>query len=188
MPSLLVWNCGPTRDSWTSAAATRLWLRDSSPIATKCLGVDFSEYLISVANARFASPRHAFICQEALEYATHEAEPLRFDKVLCFAVFSYLSDASARQLLASLNQRFLNVRSVFVGNIPDPELRCRAFSRIATATQNLTIPNRRSVSGESRAQMVAMAEETGWRVHFQHMPPSFYQAHYRYNAILERPA
>src|SRR5208282_5172171 len=90
------------------------------PFCDQCLGVDFSEYLISVANTRFASRRHTFVCQDAVEYAAQEAAPLRFDKALCFGMFAYLSDASAQQLLVLLNQRFLKLGSVFIGNIPDP--------------------------------------------------------------------
>ena len=154
------------------------------PFCDQCVGVDFSEYLISVANANFSSSRHLFIYQDALEYLTRESAPLRFDKVLCFAVFSYLSDASAQQLLALLNQRFLNVRSVFMGNVPDPE--CAAsFFKDADAVE-LHNPESQIGAWRSRNQLAAMAEQTGWRVQFQQMPPAFYQAHYRYNAIFER--
>ena len=153
----------------------------------QCVGVDFSEYLISVANARFASPHHAFIYRDALDYVAHEAAPLRFDKVLCFAVFPYLSDASAQQLLASLNQRFLNVRSVLVGNIPDPECAASFFRDRDREGAELDNPESQIGVWRSRDRMVAMAEETGWRARFQRMPRTFYQAHYRYNAIFERP-
>src|ERR1700694_1111367 len=99
-----------------AALAARLF-----PYCDQCLGVDFSEYLISVANSRFASPRHTFICQDVVEYAAQETEPLRFDKALCFGMFAYLSDASAQSLLAYLYQRFVNVGLVFIGSIPDPD-------------------------------------------------------------------
>ncbi len=152
----------------------------------QCLGVDSSEYLISVANARFASPDHAFIYQDALEYLAQEASPLRFDKVLCFAVFPYLSDAGAQQLLACLNERFLNARSVFVGNIPDPECAASFFENCEPDDVELDNPESQIGVWRSRGQMLAMAETIGWGVHFQHMPRAFYQAHYRYNAIFER--
>ena len=157
------------------------------PYCDQCLGVDFSEYLISVANARFASPRHVFVYRDALKYLAQEAGPSRFDKVLCFAVFSYLSDVSAQQLLALLNQRFLNVRSVFVGNIPDPECAAGFFKDSDGDVAELDNPESQIGVWRSRGQMLAMAEQTGWRVQFQLMPRAFYQAHYRYNAIFARP-
>jgi cyclopropane fatty-acyl-phospholipid synthase-like methyltransferase len=165
-----------------AALAARLF-----PYCDQCLGVDFSEYLISVANTRFASPRHAFICQDAVEYAEQEAEPLRFDKTLCFGMFAYLSDASAQQLLASLNRRFLNVRSVFIGSIPDPACAANFFKD--GDLEGAELDNHQTQIGvwRAREQIAAMAKSAGWRVHFQDMSPNFYQAHYRYNAILERP-
>ena len=157
------------------------------PYCDQCLGVDFSEYLISVANTRFASPRHTFICQDAVEYAAQEAEPLRFDKALCFGMFAYLSDASAQQLLASLNQRFLNVSSVFIGNIPDPDCAASFFKDRDLAGIELDNPQSQIGVWRTREQLAAMAKAAEWRVRFQHMSPDFYQAHYRYNAIFERP-
>ena len=157
------------------------------PYCDQCLGVDFSEYLISVANTRFASPRHTFICQDAVEYAALEAEPLRFDKALCFGMFAYLSDASAQQLLASLNQRFLNVSSVFIGNIPDPDCAASFFKDRDLAGIELDNPQSQIGVWRTREQLAAMAKAAEWRVRFQHMSPDFYQAHYRYNAIFERP-
>jgi cyclopropane fatty-acyl-phospholipid synthase-like methyltransferase len=156
------------------------------PHCDQCLGVDFSEYLISVANARFASPRHTFICQDALEYVAQEADTLRFDRVLCFAVLSYLSDASARQLLVSLNQRFRNVRAIFVGNIPDRDCAASFFRDHHRDAPELDNPESQIGVWRTKGQMIAMAEQAGWRIRFQDMPRDFYQAHYRYNAILER--
>lgn len=157
------------------------------PFCNQCLGVDFSEYLISVANTRFASPRHSFICQDAVEYATREAEPLRFDKTLCFGMFAYLSDTSAQQLLASISRRFLNVTTVFIGNIPDPACASNFFADGDLANADLDNPQSQIGVWRSREQMAAMAEAAELRIRFQHMPSDFYQAHYRYNAILERP-
>ena len=156
------------------------------PYCDQCLGVDFSEYLISVANTNFASARHTFICQDAIEYLAHGAGPSRFDKVLCFAVFSYLSDASARQMLASLNQRFEKVRAVYIGNIPDPDCAASFFRDGDCAERELDNPESQIGVWRTREQIIAMAEKSGWRARFQQMPRAFYQAHYRYNAILER--
>jgi len=152
------------------------------------LGVDFSEYLISVAKGRFASPRHAFICQDALEYVAREADPSRFDRALCFAVFPYLSDVQARQMLSLLSQRFLNLRLVFVGNLPDRDCAGNFFQGQDLATAELDNPQTQIGVWRTREQVAAMAESAGWCARFQLMPPDYYQAHYRYNAILERPA
>lgn len=166
-----------------AALAARLF-----PHCDRCLGVDSSEYLISVANERFASPRHAFICEDAVIYAAHEADPLRFDKALCFGMFSYLSDASAQQLLHTLNQRFLNVNAMFIGNIPDPASAELFFKDSDPVSVDLNNPLSQIGVWRSHEQMAAMAVAAAWQIRFQHPSPEFYQAHYRYNAILERLA
>lgn len=154
----------------------------------QCLGVDFSEYLISVANTRFAGPRRAFICSDVVEYAAQEADPLRFDRALCYGMFAYLSDVSAQQLLFSLHERFLNVSSVFIGSLPDPDRAANFFKDGIPAASELN--NHQSQIGiwRSRARIATLAEAAGWRARVQDLHPDFYQAHYRYNAILERPA
>ena len=164
-----------------AALAARLF-----PYCDLCVGVDFSEYLISVANSRFSSPRHTFICQDAVEYAAQEAAPSRFDKALCFGMFAYLSDASAQQLLLSLNQRFLNIRLLFIGSIPDPACAASFFKDDGFADSELYNPQSQIGVWRARERITAMAKDAGWYARFQNMPPNFYQAHYRYNAILER--
>lgn len=158
------------------------------PFCDRCTGVDFSEYLVSVANSRFASPRHAFICEDAVEYAAKETQPLRFDKALCFGMFAYLSDASAQQLLFLLNQRFLNIKLLFIGSIPDPACAASFFKSQDLAGAELYNPQSQIGVWRTREQITEMANKAGWRSHFQNMPSNFYQAHYRYNAILERAA
>ena len=124
---------------------------------------------------------------EQLRRGAQEAEALRFDKALCFGMFAYLSDASAQQLLASLNQRFLRVRSIFIGNIPDPACAANFFKGQDLAGAELDNPQTQIGVWRAREQIVAMAQSAGLRARFQDMSPDFYQAHYRYNAIVERP-
>ena len=156
------------------------------PHCNECLGVDFSEYLISVANARFASPRHLFVCKDVLEYLAQEENPLRFNKTVCFAVLSYLSDANARKVLKLVGERFVNVCSLFLGNIPDAECAASFFGADEISEAELNNPESQIGVWRTRQQMVEMAEEAGWQVRFQNMPHDFYQTTYRYNAILER--
>ena len=164
-----------------AALAARLF-----SVCDQCLGVDSSEYLIAVANTHFASPRHTFICQDAVDYAINEPDPLRFDKLLCFGVFAYLSDISAQQLLVILNQRFLNISSLFIGSIPDPRYAATFFKDCDLAEADLVNPRSQIGVWRSRDQMSQMAGQAGWRIRFQSMPREFYQSHYRYNAVLKR--
>ena len=111
------------------------------PYFDQCLGVDSSEYLISVANARFGSPRHTFVCEDAVEYAMREPNPLRFDRALCFGMFAYLSDEAARQLLTCLGQRFLNLALFSLGAFPIAIARTVFSKRAAPAGADLDNPH-----------------------------------------------
>jgi SAM-dependent methyltransferase len=155
------------------------------PYCLGCVGVDFSEYLISVANRHFSGSHHQFIFAEALDYLNSESEPKRFSTALCFAVFSYLPDASARQLLEVLWSRFTNVRSVFLGNLPDRG-RAAEFFKDGDALRDLDNPESQIGAWRSGEQIVSLCSRTGWRVRLESMPHDFYQSHYRYNAVLER--
>jgi SAM-dependent methyltransferase len=164
-----------------AALAARLF-----PFCDQCLGVDSSEYLISVANTRFASSRHGFVCRDAVEYAKTEANPSRFDRALCFGMFAYLSDEEAQQLLESLHRRFLNFGIIFIGSLPDRDRADRFFSDADLATADLDHPQTQIGVWRTREQVAAMAADACWLASFREMPLDFYQAHYRYNAILTR--
>ena len=152
------------------------------------LGVDPSEYLISVARQRFAVPTAAFVCDDAVTYAKNEPEPARFNKALCYGVFAYLPDTEASALLALLRERFVNLRLLFIGSLPDPACAARFFDEAGLASTDLDNPQTQIGVWRSRERMRELAANAGWRVRFGAMPADFYQAHYRYNAILDGAA
>jgi len=164
-----------------AALAARLFSHCS-----ECFGIDSSEYLISVANTHFAGPRHVFVCQDAVEYATQERNPLRFDKALCYGMFAYLPTASAKQLLAILNRRFSNLRTIFIGALPDRD-RVTEFYTTGLEGVDLDDPGSQIGVWRTRDEIADLAGSAGWSVRIQQMAPDFYQSHYRYNAILEHP-
>jgi cyclopropane fatty-acyl-phospholipid synthase-like methyltransferase len=153
---------------------------------TSYLGVDSSEYLISVAMGRFAGPGRAFICRDAVEFAESEASLVQFEKALCYGVFAYLSDSDAKRLLHALNSRFSSLRVLFLGSLPDRDRASSFYSNADLAKTDLD--NHRTQIGvwRTHAQMTELATETGWHICFPAMSSDFYQSHYRYNAILQR--
>lgn len=151
------------------------------------VGVDPSDYLISIAQQRFTAPTITFTCLDAVTYVRTEAQPARFNKALCYGVFAYLSDSDAIDLLGFLHERFVNLDLIFIGSLPDPQHASRFFGDSKLAARDLENPKTQIGVWRSPSRMNEMARDAGWRVRFQTMPPEFYQAHYRYNAILERP-
>lgn len=146
-------------------------------------GIDISEYLIGVAQERFATGCHAFMAADAAAFAEHAPGAGRFTKALCYGSFSYLDNDAAARLLRALHRRFCNVDRILLGNLPDPA-RAAAFYPAGT-TPDLREP--RSDIGVWRTLTeIAHLAGPGWRVTRSTMPATFFAAHYRYDALLVR--
>lgn len=150
-------------------------------------GVDISDYLIEVARAHFGDPpRVDFAAQGVVQYLEGEADPSRFTKVLCYGSFMYFSDDDARATLALVNERFVNARTFFIGNLPDRERFGAFYSQRDPEPGELDDPKALIGIWRSRETFAAMAEDRGWSVTFTSMPNGFYSTHYRYDAVLRR--
>ncbi|RKP45603.1 class I SAM-dependent methyltransferase [Trinickia fusca] len=149
-------------------------------------GVDFSEYLISVAQRKFQRPGFSFAVGDVGEFLHSEADPTRFTKVLCYAVLSYLNDEQAATVLGELATRFSNVTTVFLGNLPDRDRAHLFFPEGKDYHLELDDPASQIGQWRSPEQISALAARSGWRTRIERMPDTFYQAHYRYNVVLER--
>lgn len=150
------------------------------------VGVDFSDYLIGVAQRMFQRPGFSFVAGDVCDYLMREPEPERFTKVLCYAVLSYLTDEQALDVLTTVAERFTGVRTVFLGNLPDRDRAHTFFPEGKDFRAELDDPASQIGRWRSPSQLVALATQCGWNVQTRLMPETFYQAHYRYNAVLER--
>jgi len=156
-----------------------------SAFCNELVGVDASPFLVSVANKRFSSSARAFICAEAGEYVGDEKRPDRFTKAICYATISYLSDADVISLLRVLRERFVNIGKLFIGGIPDSARASTFFGDRRDDLETLGDPKTQIGVWRSRDDIQTLAGATGWRARYHDMRDDFYQAHYRYNAILE---
>ncbi|WP_199154599.1 class I SAM-dependent methyltransferase [Chromobacterium sp. ASV23] len=155
------------------------------PDCSGYLGVDFSEYLVSVGQRKFHRPGFDFHFSDALEYLRGEPDPKRFNKAMCFAVLSYMNDDTALDVLTTLRKRFANVTRVFLGNLPDRDLAGQFYPADVDYSRDIEDPASQIGRWRNPEQMAALAEEAGWRLSASRMPDHFYQSHYRYNAVLE---
>jgi SAM-dependent methyltransferase len=165
-----------------NGALSRLFFHDISEF----LGVDNSEYLISVALANFARPpEFDFMLSGAAEYVRAEQNPDRFTKALCYGSFSFFTSDDAFDVLLGLSSRFKRIKALYLGNLPDKD-RAQAFYP-ADKDYSEDLSNHASQIGiwRSRKELEQLAAETGWRIRFQFMPNDFFAAHYRFDAVLE---
>lgn len=153
---------------------------------TGYLGVDLSEHLISVAKANFeALPHYQFMQQGAAEYVRSESRPERFSKVLCYGSFSYFPAADAAEVLRALKDKFNNVQSVFIGNLPDKDRAAEFYKRPPNAEELADCFSQIGI-WRTRDEFTQLAGEAGWQVKFSTMPAGFYSSYYRYDALLSK--
>lgn len=148
-------------------------------------GVDYSEYLISVAKRDFERlPSFSFEVADALDYVNTEPAPQRFNKVLCYGCFSYFPQGES--LLRRLYENFPNVSRVFIGNLPDRDRAHFFFKDGLPPSSDMDDFNSKIGIWRSQDEFGLMARRSGWECKCGIMPKSFYASHYRYDALLTR--
>ena len=151
------------------------------------LGVDFSAYLIEVARNNFERPPDfVYREQDAATYTKTEEDPERFTKCLCYGCFAYFPAEDAETVLAQLSSRFVNVKTVLIGNLPDKARAANFYPKDKDFTALLEDNQSPVGIWRSKQEMTALANRTRWDIEFTTMPGNFYSAHYRYDAILRR--
>lgn len=151
------------------------------------LGVDLSEYLISVAKENFeALPHFRFEAQGAKEYVLLETQPERFSKVLCYGSFSYFSATDAAEVLRVLFEKFNNVEAVYLGNLPDKDRAAEFYKTKELNTDELLDCSSQIGIWRTRSEFEQLAGDAGWDVKFLSMPGKFYASYYRYDVLLSR--
>lgn len=149
------------------------------------VGVDMSPYLIEVGEKNFQRlPTHIFKKDTAIAFCTDEQRPERFGKALWFSAFSYFSDADAARVLSLLRTRFTGLRRLFIGSLPDEE-QAPAFwgeREIPDLSEHTSAIGK----WRSRKNFLELVAGTDWKAEILESPCEYYQAHYRYNALLTR--
>ncbi|MGE4192817.1 MAG: class I SAM-dependent methyltransferase [Pseudodesulfovibrio sp.] len=162
----------------------------STRIFARCRGgqgVDFSEELIRVAREHFEKPsRETYRLADVVEYLGTEAETDRFTKAYCYGSFQYLPQDKAERFLADLNRRFVGVERFYVGNLPDRE-KIREFYRGRAYCEGIEHVHNSDIGiWRTKDEFAKIAADAGWMVRFRTMPPEFFAAGYRYDALLYR--
>jgi SAM-dependent methyltransferase len=148
-------------------------------------GVDYSPYLVEVATGRFQVPgKSTFMFDDAAHYVQNEPDPGRFTKALCYGSFAYFPEADARQVLRGLRKRFVNVTRLFIGNLPDLDRARHFYPPEKDYTPELKDHAAPIGIWRSEAEFRTLAADEGWELKASIMPPEFYAAHYRFDALL----
>jgi SAM-dependent methyltransferase len=149
------------------------------------LGVDFSDYLIEVANRHHVRrPQEAFVVQDVVEFLRLATDTGRFTKALCYGAMQYLGKPEAAEFLALTRRRFPNITRFFIGNLPDKERLHDFFTEGRYRPGIEDEPTSAIGIWRTPDEFADLAAAAGWRAEFRRMPRDFYAAHYRYDAVL----
>ena len=150
-------------------------------------GVDFSEHLISVAKKNFERlPAYQFVTLGAAEYVRQEMHPEKFTKVLCYGSFSYFPAADAAEVLRTLHDKFTNVQSVFIGNLPDKDRAAKFYKEKQVTAEEMADNESQIGIWRSQSEFEQLAGAAGWKATFSVMPAEYYAGYYRYDVLLSR--
>lgn len=150
---------------------------------SRVVGVDFSEFLISVAQRDFQKPGvYDYLVDDANQYLKNTSEGELFNKVLLYGCFAYFPDAKGT--LSLLRKQLPNVQRVFIGNMPDLDLVDRFYYNSVPAQTELLDFNSKIGIWRTEKQFSELCQQAGWHARFTRMPKEFYAAHYRYDVIL----
>lgn len=149
------------------------------------LGVDFSEYLVSIANKHFAKPPHqTYILKDVVDFCSAPLTPDLFTKMVCYGSFSYIEQERAEKLLCVVAENFPRLRRIFIGNCPDKELMANFLGDRTMPAGAENDPDSPIGIWRTAEEFVALAARSGWQAAFHKMPDQYYAAHYRYDVVL----
>jgi SAM-dependent methyltransferase len=151
------------------------------------LGVDRSSYLIEIAKEYFERPpRFVFVEDDVLGYVRGESQPDRFTKVLCYGAFFLLPVDAVQSMLSELRARFPSIDRILLGNLPDRE-RAHLFFGDRFEQERPDLSDHTSQLGVwwSQEGLRELAGACGWRASFSQLPEHVFNAHYRYDAVLQ---
>jgi len=148
------------------------------------LGVDFSEYLIRIAKNNFIKTKNEnFLLQDILKFVENHHDTERFTKAICYGSIQYLDKRSVFKLLNYISDRFYNIKSFFIGNIPDKEHMMHFFEN--TYEEGIEDSPASPIGvWWSKEEFAQLAKSAGWIPNFSKMQKKFYSSHYRYDVIL----
>jgi hypothetical protein len=164
----------------------------TDPLFARCaggLGVDFTPYLIEVAKVNFEKPpARLYRLSDVLEYVETANDAGRFNKVMCYGAFACLSEPKASATLKVLRRRFPNLKRVFIGNLPDLD-KAGIFWRQHFGSEPWPLEELKRHDTpfgiwRNEQEVTKLAAQCGWRAELTRMPPAYFCAYYRFDAIL----
>lgn len=149
-------------------------------------GVDFSDYLLDVAEEFFSPESVKYINDNAENFIKNCETPESYSKVLIYGVMSYLGREGLIGVLSGINRKFVSLDSIFIGNIPN-KLKAKTFYA-AGGILDFDLDDKTSAIGMwwDPADLTKLCIDLGFKVELLYMPDSFYGSKYRFDMVLTK--
>lgn len=146
-------------------------------------GVDFSSYLLSIANEYFHVPKKTSFQELDLNHQLDEMVCLeRVNKVLIYGTVSYFRKKTVVNLIKKLSG-LDNIQRVFIGNVPD-ESRAKQFFANRDIDDFDTTDEKSQIGiWWDMRELSKILEENDFDCEIKKMPSDFYAAKYRFDVI-----
>jgi SAM-dependent methyltransferase len=159
----------------------------------KYTGIDFSDYLLSIASEFFA-PHNGVRYQAAdirnVDDYFVDNEDLggnkEVSKALIYGCVAYLSKQDVASLLQKLGSKFTKLNSIFIGNIPNRKMAAEFFAIRDISDYDLDNPDSQIGVWWDVDALIHEAQQAGYRANCHMMPSGFYGHRYRFDLLLER--
>ena len=150
----------------------------------KYTGVDFSEYLLGVAQEFFNPINVEYIYDSAENFINNCSSPKIYTKILIYGAMSYFGRGGLIKALTHIKSDFVNTERIFIGNIPN-KLKAREFyDNGGVKIFNLEDSNSAIGTWWDPEELTQVCNEIGFKVKLLYMPDSFYASKYRFDILL----
>lgn len=152
----------------------------------KYVGVDFSDYLIEVANEFFWNKNCVFIKNSIQDYLDEIDTDDQINKVLIYGCASYLSREDLKVSLSKIHKKFNKLEKIFIGNIPN--LKCAKQFFLQRNILEYDTEDNKSLIGIwwSTKGLSKLVNDIGYEARILYMPKSFYSYNYRFDILLKK--
>lgn len=157
------------------------------PEIGKYTGVDFSEYLLSIANKYFKPNNDVnYIENNVTDFIDEERYVDVYSKVLVYGVMSYFSREELYGTLEKIARDYVNVEKIYIGNIPNKDKAKDFFSNRNILDYDLNDPKTPIGMWWIPEDLLMICNEIGFEASVLFMPDNFYGAKYRFDLLLNR--
>ena len=150
----------------------------------RILGIDRSEYLVSIAKEDFQAENVEYMAGDALSVLRSISNIDIYNKALLYGVFSFFDDELAGRLFEYIANH-TKINRIFIGNVRDRALAEKFYKREVGVDE---LDDHTSSMGKwrTREYFIDVCKQFGWRASFSKMPKEFYANEYYFDVEMCR--